>query len=184
MRHILYTALILLSFSRPAWALKAYSGKIVALKPSLKIALETGEFVALKTDNDSLVDDLARLSLGDYLHFQGIKYTDCINLVMLEHIDLYALPGTWQSQHWQFFTFSSDRKLSIQQPFDDNKDKDVTHYNFAVYPGQDDYWTIIMANDLETKVGTFKLNHARAELRIIIKATQESEEFFELHRVQ
>ncbi|MCB0355999.1 MAG: hypothetical protein KDD40_03275 [Bdellovibrionales bacterium] len=182
MKHNYLMLLLLFGFSLRIWAYEMIQGKIVATSPNLQIELTDGSNYYLFTESDSLKDDLARLQIGDKIHFQGRKQNNCIQLILFEHIDLQGLLDTWQSQNWYFFTFKPLGELTIYNPFTDNNELEK-FFSYTIYPGTDDRWTIVLSGEDTNKVGYLQLLPQQAHLTLLHQDKPHSEEVYDLHRV-
>jgi len=181
MRIYIILPLLFFIYSANAHALQAFKGQIQQKWPKLEIKLTTGDIHCLTTDVPSLEDDVSRLKNGDFLQFRGHFQGKCINLIYFEHILVFDLLGLWQSQNMLFFNFSSDNRLSIQNPFyvpalNEN-------FSFTVYPGQGPFWSIIISNNQQSRIGLIQVMLGKSYLRFVNSTDPASDEHYELRRI-
>ncbi|MCB9026307.1 MAG: hypothetical protein H6625_08325 [Bdellovibrionaceae bacterium] len=182
MNVVLRIIIFFLLFTSKVEASKVYNGSLVQAQPNPKIQLDTGESYCLITNDPSLKDDVARLLPGDTLKFHGELHSKCLRLIVFEQILISNLLGVWQSHNWLLFTFSEGNKLLIENPLPHTSPNSL--YNFALYPGYGDYWSILISNENESRVGLINILQDQLFIKFIDSTQPGTEELLQLHKIQ
>lgn len=181
MNTLMLISLFLFNVFAQVSPLGTFSGRIVRQAEIPYLEIKPGTLACLKTDVEDLLDDLNRLSKDDLVRIRAFEQNECLNVFNFEHIQLSKLVGFWINQKSMLFHFTADQHLIIDNPFT-LSDKRLI-FKYQLFPGRDEFWALIIANENSTYIGLIELQTEQAIIKYINQKNPDHEEHFDLRRL-